>query len=97
METASQFVPDGDRAWFKWNEPPEFGRGARLVLEVVIPSDELTTPATEPSAADKARIILIAPVGQFAVMRSASICEAGTPPATSASSAASMSAGGPHT
>jgi hypothetical protein len=61
METTSQFVPDGDRAWFKWNEPPEFARGARLVLEIVIPTDELTTPATEPSAADKTRIILIDP------------------------------------
>lgn len=69
-ESSSRFVPDGDRAWFKWNEPSEFVRGARLVLEVVIPSDELTTPAMEPSAEEKARIVLVdpAPSGEATIL-----------------------------
>lgn len=57
----SQFVPDGDRAWFKWTQPSEFVRGARLVLEVIVPSDELSTPAVEPLADEKATITLLDP------------------------------------
>lgn len=69
-EARSQFVPAGDRAWFKWTEPSEFVRGARLVLEVVIPDDELTTPTTEPSSEEKAKIILLdpAPCGEATII-----------------------------
>ena len=63
-------MPKGDRAWFKWTEPSEFVRGARLVLEVVIPTDELTTPGTEPSSEEKARTILLdpAPSGEATIV-----------------------------
>jgi hypothetical protein len=63
-------VPAGDRAWFKWTEPCEFVRGARLVLEVVIPTEELTTPAIEPSSEEKAKITLLdpAPSGEATII-----------------------------
>jgi hypothetical protein len=69
-DAKSQSVPDGDRAWFKWTEPSEFVRGARLVLEVVIPTEELTTPASEPPDEEKPRIVLLdpAPPGEATIL-----------------------------
>jgi hypothetical protein len=69
-EAKSQFVPDGDRAWFKWNEPASSAQGSRLILEIVIPTDELTEPTKEPPAEDKAKIVLLdpAPGGEMTVI-----------------------------
>jgi hypothetical protein len=69
-ESKSQFVPQGDRAWFKWNEPTASAQGARLILEIVIPTDELTAPAVEPSAHEKSKIALVdpAPAGEMTVL-----------------------------
>jgi hypothetical protein len=71
-QSTSQFVPDGDRAWFKWNEPATSPQGARLILEIVIPTDELTAPTAEPPATDKAKIVLLdpAPAGEMTVISS---------------------------
>jgi len=60
-EAKSAWIPDGDRAWFKWDEPAEFADGARLLLEIVVPTNDLTVPSTEPPAEDKTKIRLIDP------------------------------------
>jgi hypothetical protein len=54
-------VGDDDRVLFRWNEPREFHQDARLLLEVIIPTHELTVPAEEPSPDDKTKILLVEP------------------------------------
>jgi hypothetical protein len=60
-EKASRWVGHGDRVIEKWQEPTPEPGNARLLLEVRMPTDELTTPAEEPDEAEKARIKLIDP------------------------------------
>jgi hypothetical protein len=60
-ETArSPFVPAGDRAFYKWQRPPEFVKGATLALRIIVPADELTAPGAEPPLGEKAMTELFA-------------------------------------
>lgn len=45
---APRWINDGDRAFVKWEGPPDFIDGAKLLLDIVIPTDELTEPTVEP-------------------------------------------------
>ena len=69
-QSKSQFGSDGDRAWFKWNEPATSAQGARVILEIVIPTDDLTAPTVEPPPHEKAKIVLLdpAPAGEMTVI-----------------------------
>jgi len=58
---ASRWIPDRDRAFFKWGEPDEFDVGGRILLEIVIPSDHLTVPSDEPPETEKQKITLFDP------------------------------------
>jgi hypothetical protein len=61
-EEASRWVSDGeDRAFEKWSEPDREPGNARLVLEIRIPTDELTIPTQEPEPAAKSKIKFIEP------------------------------------
>jgi hypothetical protein len=70
-QARSGFAPDGDRAWFKWSEPEEFVAGARHLLEIVIPTDDLTTPPQEPKESEKRGTTLFdpAPAHQATISR----------------------------
>jgi hypothetical protein len=56
----SPFVPAGDRAFYKWQRPPEFVNGATLALRIIVPADELTAPGVEPPVKEKAKTELFA-------------------------------------
>lgn len=58
---AAKNRPGGDRALVKWPEPGDFQEGAKLLFEIVVPTDELTMPATEPTPEEKAKIKLVEP------------------------------------
>ena len=60
-EKAPKWVGDGDRVVQKWGEPTPEPGNARLLLEVRMPTNELTTPTDEPDAAEKPKIKLIDP------------------------------------
>jgi hypothetical protein len=56
----SPFVPSGDRAFYKWQRPSEFVKGATLALRIIVPADELTAPSVEPAVTEKAKTVLFA-------------------------------------
>ena len=59
-EAQGQYLAEGeDRLWFRWSQPPDFHSGARLLLEVIAPTDELTVPAEEPASQEKAKLCLV--------------------------------------
>ena len=60
-QAKSEFVPEGDRAWFKWRAPDEFVPGAQHLLEIVVPTEDLTTPPEEPAESEKAKTTLFDP------------------------------------
>jgi hypothetical protein len=60
-EHAAKLVGDGDRVLQKWREPTPEPGNARLVLEVRMPTDELTVPTDEPEEAEKSKIKLVDP------------------------------------
>jgi len=60
-ESNSPFVPVGDRAFFKWDRPPEFTSGVTMPFRIVVPVSELTTPPREPSDREKAKTTLLEP------------------------------------
>jgi hypothetical protein len=70
QEARSPFAPSGDRAWFKWKEPTDFAKGGRLLIEIDVPTNELTRPQEEPSLGDKAKVLLVdpAPAGQISTV-----------------------------
>jgi hypothetical protein len=60
-EKALKWVGTGDRVIRRWREPkPEPGT-ARLLLQVRMPTHELTSPVEEPSEGEKAKVKLIDP------------------------------------
>jgi hypothetical protein len=60
---ADRWMPDGDGYMMKWGAPPEFGPGGRKtpLLEIVIPTDNLSIPVEEPSLAKRERTALLNP------------------------------------
>lgn len=61
QEKAPKWVGDSNRVLQKWREPTREPGNARLLLEVRMPTDELTTPTNEPDEAEKPKIKLIDP------------------------------------
>jgi hypothetical protein len=66
---AERYRSGQDRAFLKW-QPDDFAAGAKQLLEIVIPTDDLTVPAVEPSDSEKKRITLLDPAlpGQITVL-----------------------------
>jgi hypothetical protein len=60
-EHAASFVGSGDRVIQKWDGPRGEPGMLRLLIEVVMPTDELTVPTDEPTLADKAKIQVLDP------------------------------------
>jgi len=67
---ADRWLPAGaDRITMKW-DAEEFAPGGRVLLEIVIPTDNLTVPPEEPPLAKRERTTLLnpAPPGQATVL-----------------------------
>ncbi len=58
---APRFVGDENRAFKEWREPRGEAGNLRLLLEVVMPTDELTAPTEELTPAEKRKIELLDP------------------------------------
>jgi hypothetical protein len=58
-EWAPKWVGDSNRVLQKWREPTPEPGNARLLLEIRMPTDELTVPTDEPQEAEKKKITLI--------------------------------------
>jgi len=60
---ADRWMHDGDRYIMKWGAPKEFGPARRKspLLEIVIPTDNLTIPVVEPSLPKRERTALLDP------------------------------------
>jgi hypothetical protein len=53
--------PNADRVLFRWTQPPLTEPGFRWVLEILVPTSELTVPRAEPPESEKTKIQLIDP------------------------------------
>lgn len=60
-EHAARFVGSGDRVLQKWDGPRGEPGMLRLLIEVVMPTDELTVPTDELTPAEKAKIRVLDP------------------------------------
>lgn len=60
-QEATRWVGDADRAFQKWREPQGSAGNARLLLEVMMPTDELTVPRDEPALEEKEKVTLLEP------------------------------------
>ncbi|HXD55147.1 MAG TPA: hypothetical protein VN618_10380 [Solirubrobacteraceae bacterium] len=65
---ASRWVGDGDRAFVKWKEPEGEPGNVRLLLKIIMPTDELTVPAEEPADVEKVKLLDPAPAGEATVV-----------------------------
>jgi hypothetical protein len=52
---------DGDRYMMKWGEPEDFAPGGKMLLGIVIPTDHLSVPDSEPPLAKREKITLLEP------------------------------------
>jgi hypothetical protein len=53
--------PDADRVLFRWTQPPLAEPGFRWLLEILMPTAELTIPKSEPPESEKTKPQLIDP------------------------------------
>jgi hypothetical protein len=51
----------GDRLISRWSRPADFAEGAARLLNVFIPTDDLTAPTVEPPIAEKQKIVMLPP------------------------------------